>query len=62
MTERELRPDENLFDGPAPVVGEQLRVTCRGREFDAKVIWGNWPGRDESRGPSVTVPLMVEEI
>ncbi len=62
VTERELRRDENLFDGPAPVVGDQLTITCRGREFEAKVIWGNWPGRNETRDPSVIVPLRVEEF
>jgi hypothetical protein len=47
VTEGELRPDENVFEGPAPVVGDRLRVACRGREFEAEVIWGNWPGRNE---------------
>ncbi len=46
VTERELRQDENLFDGPAPVVGDTMTVTCRGRTFPARVVWGNWPGRD----------------
>ena len=47
VTERELRSDENLFQGQAPVVGDKINVTCRGRSFEARVIWGNWPGRNE---------------
>ena len=63
VTERELRPDENRFEGPAPVVGDNLTVTCRGRTFDARVIWGNWPHRDTSRDPpDCVVPLRVQEI
>ncbi len=46
VTERELHKDENRFDGSAPVVGDVITVTCRGRTFDARVVWGNWPGRD----------------
>jgi hypothetical protein len=45
VTERELRPDENRFDGPAPVVGDIVEVECRGRKFPARIVWGNWPGR-----------------
>jgi len=37
VTERELPPDENRFDGPAPVVGDVITVTCRGRQFPAKI-------------------------
>jgi len=62
VTERELRPDQNRFDGPAPVVGDTVLVECRGRFFNTKVIWGNWPGGNDSRDPSVIVPLRVEEI
>jgi hypothetical protein len=62
VTERELRPDENLFEGLAPVVGDELTVTCRGRSFSTRVVWGNWPGRNETRDPAVVVPLRVEEI
>jgi hypothetical protein len=62
VTERELRPDENIFEGPTPVVGDTLTVTCRGRKFEAKVIWGNWPGRGESQMADTIVPLRVEEI
>ena len=40
VTERELRHDENLFAGPAPIVGDKMIVTCRGRKFEARVIWG----------------------
>jgi hypothetical protein len=39
VTERELRHDENLFEGPAPVVGDKMTVTCRGRKFEARVVW-----------------------
>jgi hypothetical protein len=62
VTEREPRHDENLFDGPAPVVGDHLTVGRGGRTFEAKVIWGSWPGRNEAQDRSVTVPLRVEEI
>jgi hypothetical protein len=62
VTERELRSDENLFQGQAPVAGDKLTVTCRGRSFEARVIWGNWPGRNETRAPDVVVLLRVEEI
>ena len=62
VTERELRKDENLFEGPAPVVGDTVRVACRGRSFDTRVVWGNWPGRNDGRPPDVVVPLRVEEI
>ena len=37
VTEPELRPDENLFDGPAPVVGDKMIVACRGRTFEARL-------------------------
>jgi hypothetical protein len=62
VTERELRRDENLFRGPAPAVGDTLNVNCRGRTFDARVVWGNWPGRNEGRDPDIIVPIRVEEI
>ena len=61
VTERELRRDENLFEGPAPVVGEQMTVKCRGRTFEARVVWGNWPGRETSE-QAMIIPLRVEEI
>lgn len=60
VTERELPRDENLFEGPTPVVGDNILVTYRGRKFEALVIWGNWPGREAQ--PGVVVPSRVEEI
>ena len=60
VTERELRRDENLFEGAAPFVGDIVTVTCRGRTFEAKVVWGNWPGRGPYPDDTV-VPLRVEE-
>lgn len=62
VTERELRSDQYLFDGPALVVGDAVSVTYRGRTFMGNVVWGNWPGRNETRDPAVVVPLRVEEI
>ncbi len=62
VTETELDSNENLFMEPAPVVGDKLLVHCRNRKFEAKVIWGNWPGRNEYRDPDVIVPIRVEEI
>jgi hypothetical protein len=61
VTERELNRDENLFDGPAPVVGEKLTVTCRGRKFEAEVVWGDWAGRPPL-AEGVVVPIRVKEI
>jgi hypothetical protein len=62
VTERELEQNENLFeDDPALVVGDLLAVSCRGRTFEAKVVWGNWPGQDSHREPGTIVPLRVEE-
>jgi hypothetical protein len=60
VTEKELSRDENHFQGTVPVVGDVIRVHCRGRAFDAKVIWGNWPGRNYAA--ETVVPLRVEEI
>jgi hypothetical protein len=62
VTERELGKDENAFNGPVPVVGDRLTVTCRGRIFEASVIWGNWPGREQELDPEKIVPLRVQEI
>jgi hypothetical protein len=62
VTERELREDENLFEGPTPVVGDRITVTCRGRKFEARVIWGNWPGRESGGNEARTIPLRVEEM
>lgn len=62
VTERELEQNENLFeDDAALVVGDILTVSCRGRTFEAKVVWGSWPGRDSQREPGTIVPLRVEE-
>ncbi|WP_157218726.1 hypothetical protein [Flavisphingomonas formosensis] len=60
VTERELREDENRFYGLAPVIGDLIEVTCRGRKFMAEVVWGNPPGRSISEG--VVVPLRVSEV
>jgi hypothetical protein len=62
VTECELDPDENLFDGPVPVVGDELIVTCRGHKFAARVIWGNWPDRKIGNDKATVIPLRVEEI
>jgi hypothetical protein len=62
VTEKELRSDENFFEGTPPVAGETITVVCRGRTFSAKVIWGNWRGRNETRDEGEIVPLRVEEI
>ena len=62
VTERELGKEENVFDGPVPVVGDRLTVTCRGRTFEANVIWGNWPGRKLRLNPNKIVPLRVQEV
>ena len=62
VTERELRGDENLFEGPAPVVGDTLTVACRGRTFAARIVWGNGPGRNEGMAVDVIVPLRVVEL
>lgn len=59
VTERELSVDQNRFDGTPPVVGDILAVTCRGREFPARVIWGNWPEREHD---DAMVPIWVEEL
>jgi len=60
VTERELREDENRYDGPVPVVGDLVEVECRGRRFTAKVVWGNWPGRIHPE--DAVVPLRVVEL
>jgi hypothetical protein len=60
VTEKELREDENRFEGPVPVVGDLVDVECRGRKFTAKVVWGNWPGRSYPQG--AVVPLRVYEL
>jgi hypothetical protein len=60
VTEAELREDENLFEGPAPVVGDIIPVECRGRKFQAEVVWGSWP--DRSQAADAVVPLRVVEV
>ena len=60
VTERELQPTENLFEGTPPVVGDVLSVACRGREFRAKIVWGNWP--DRKHAEDAIVYLRAEEI
>ena len=62
VTERELRPDQNYSDGEPPVVGEEITVNCRGRDFRAKVVWGSRPKNDGLDDPSKVVPLRVEEV
>jgi hypothetical protein len=62
VTERELQPDENRFEGLAPVVGDKITVICRGRKFEARVIWGNWPEREINLEAGTAIPLRVEEI
>jgi hypothetical protein len=61
ITEKELRPDENIFEDTTPVVGDTLLVKCRGRSFKAIVIWGNWTS-SPARGANVVIPLRVQEI
>lgn len=60
VTERELREDENRFDGSAPGVGDLIEVRCRGRRFMAVVMWGNWP--DYVQSDDTAVPLRVAEV
>ena len=60
VTEKELSRNENYFQDAAPVVGDVINVRCRGKRFDAKVVWGNWPGRNHAA--ETVVPLRVEEI
>lgn len=61
VTERELRPDENLFEGQAPVAGERLKVTYRGREFEAVVVVGRFPDRPIPTD-EIIYPIRVKEI
>jgi hypothetical protein len=60
VTERELREDENRFDGPAPAIGDLIEVQCRGRKFLAQVVAGNPPGRTYPE--QTVVPLRVFEV
>ena len=40
LTERELPPIDNRFDGEPPFVGDVIAtVVCKGRTFSAKVVW-----------------------
>ena len=59
VTEHELLPTENIFEGTPPVVGDVLSVRCRDREFSARVVWGNWPAREHSEDSVVF--LRVQE-
>ena len=61
VTERELRHDENLFEGPAPVVGDKMTVTCRGRKFVSEWFGVTGPDVRPMRMPMI-IPLRVEEI
>jgi hypothetical protein len=60
VTERELREDQNRFEGSPPVVGDVLEVECRGRKLLAEVVWGNWLGREYAA--DAVVPLRVSEV
>ncbi|MDH6258017.1 hypothetical protein M2427_001910 [Bradyrhizobium sp. BR13661] len=60
LTERELGRDENYFEGTAPVVGDVISVRCRGRDFDVRIVSGNWPGRVHAA--ETVVLLRAEEI
>ena len=60
VTEAELREDQNLFEGPVPVVGDVVEVECRGRKFQAEVVSGNWP--DRIHADDEVVPLRVAEL
>jgi hypothetical protein len=61
VTERELQPDQNLFEGLAPVAGDRIIVTCRGRTFEAKVIVGRFPDR-AGLSKNAIYPIRVEEV
>ncbi len=60
VTERELRPEENLFGGLQPVAGDRLKVTCRGREFEAIVVVGRFPDRPDPDEKTI-YPIRVQE-
>ena len=62
VTERELSPDQNHFEGEPPFVGDEITASCRGRSFKAKIIWGYWPKDKENYDPNKIIPLRVEEI
>lgn len=60
VTERELGRDANRSTDVAPVVGDVITVSCRGRTFQARVVAGNYPGRQHD--PRTVVSLRAEEI
>ena len=55
VTERELPKEQNLCNGPTPAVGDLVDVECRGRKFQAEVIW-------RSNRRDGVVPLRVVEV
>jgi hypothetical protein len=60
VTEAELSPEMNRSDGPAPLVGDIVTVTCRGRTFQARIVVGSYPGREYP--PELVLSLRAEEI
>ena len=62
VTEHELGIDQAIAHTTPIVIGDVISVVCRGRTFPARVVWGDWPGRDKDRDPSTMVPLRVEEL
>lgn len=61
VTERHITPDEIIYyEWPAPVVGDIVDVSFRGRTFKARVVWGHYPGRAYEDGTKI--PLRVQEI
>ena len=59
VTERELRSDENLFDGPVPGMGDKIWVACRGRAFEAEVVWRP-VGADPNEGEEPPLPIRLK--
>jgi hypothetical protein len=59
ITEKELRPDENRFEGEHPLLGEVITVACRGRCFKAEVVAG--PPRN-ANPPGTVILIRVQEI
>ena len=62
VTERELGTEQAVAHTTAIVVGDVISIVCRGRTFPARVVWGDWPGRDKDRDQSAMVPLRIEEL
>lgn len=60
VTDKELREDQNRFDGPAPATGDVIEVECRGRKFMAEVVRGIPPNRVYSEG--TVVRFRVSEV